>query len=56
MDPLTIRAVLAAVVSSVGGSLGSEVRAAVSALLLRRPFHRDGTERFSSWYYLFVAA
>ena len=39
MDPVTIGAVLAAVVGGAGGALGSQVWAGISALV-RRPFHR----------------
>jgi hypothetical protein len=39
MDPLTIGAVLAAIVGGAGGALGTQLWTAVSALV-RRPFHR----------------
>ena len=39
MDPVTIGAVLAAIVGGAGGALGSQVWAGVSALV-RRPFRR----------------
>jgi hypothetical protein len=40
IDPVTIGAVLAAIVGGAGGALGSQLWAAVSALV-RRPFHRS---------------
>jgi hypothetical protein len=39
VDPVTLGAVLAAVVGGAGGALGAQVWAGVSALV-RRPFHR----------------
>ena len=52
MDPVTIGAVLAAVVGGAGGALGTQLWAGVSALV-RRPFHRahptgDSTAALSS--------
>ena len=40
MDPVTIGALFAAVAGGVGGALGSQVWAGISALA-RRPFRRD---------------